>query len=122
MRRTNIVIAVAILAGLIGCGRERTKTVPDELVGVWKTAAPKYADRFLELTRTTISFGTGGQDFYTRTIVAVEKRRQDDNTLYTVFYVDSEGEYKFSFHYEPVSGGVIRYKNQKSIAWTRQRR
>ncbi len=114
-------IAVAILTVLVGCGRERTQTVPDGLVGVWKTAAPKYADRFLELRKTTISFGTGGQDFYTRTIVAVEKRRQDDNRLYTVFYVNSEGEYKFSFYYEPVSGGVIRYKNQKSIAWSRQR-
>ena len=121
MRSAGIVLAFSVLAVLAGCGPERTKTVPDELVGVWRTTDPKYADRFLELTKTTISFGTGGQDSYTRTVVAVEKRRGNGDTLYTVVYVDPQGEYKFSLYYEAVGGGLIRYKNQKGIAWTRQR-
>ena len=123
MKSTGILVASVILVFLSGCGSERTKTVPDELVGVWQTRAAKYADRFLELTKTTISFGTGGEDFYTRTVVAVEKTREDGDTLYTVYYTDAEGgEYKFAFYYEPTSGGVIRYKNQKSILWTKQKR
>jgi hypothetical protein len=122
MKSTRIVAALAILVSLIGCGPERTKTAPDELIGIWRTTDPKYADRFLGLTRDTISFGTGGEGFYTRSIVAVEKIREDGNTLYTIFYVDAEGEYKFSFYYEPASGGVIRYKNQRAIAWTKQKR
>jgi len=122
MKSTGILVASVLLAFLSGCGPERTKTVPDELVGVWRTTAAKYADRFLELTKTTISFGTGGEDFYTRTVVAVEKTREDGNVLYTVYYTDAEAEYKFAFYYEPASGGVIRHKNQKSIAWTKQKR
>ena len=119
--RTSIVIAITLLAALIGCGRERTKSVPDELIGVWRTTAPKYADRFLKLTRTAIIFGTGGEDSYTRTVVAAEKSRLDGDTLYTVFYADAEGEYRFAFYYESLGGGVIRYKNQRAIAWTRQK-
>jgi hypothetical protein len=121
MKRIRVVMAIALLAALIGCGPERTKGVPPELVGVWRTTATKYADRFLGLTTATISFGTGGDESYTRAVVAVEKSQEDGATLYTVFYRDDEGEYKFAFFYEPADGGVIRYKNQKGIAWTRQK-
>jgi hypothetical protein len=121
LAQPSIVIVIVFLAALIGCGGERTKSVPDELVGVWRTTAPKYADRFLKLTRTAIIFGTGGEGSYARTVVAVEKSREDGDTLYTVFYVDAEGEYKLAFYYESQNGGVIRYKNQRAIAWTRQK-
>jgi hypothetical protein len=123
MKRIRVVMAIALLAALIGCGPERTKGVPPELVGVWRTTATKYADAdcFLGLTTATISFGTGGDDSYTRAVVAVEKSQEDGGTLYTVFYRDDEGEYKFAFFYEPADGGVIRYKNQKGIVWTKQK-
>jgi len=39
------VIALALLLALAGCGPESSKTVPDDLIGVWKTSAPKYADK-----------------------------------------------------------------------------
>ena len=120
MRRTGIVIVFAVLAALVACGPERTKTPPDELIGTWKTSAPKYADTFIELTRTTITFGAGEAGSHVRSIAAVEKVREDGNILYTVFYVDQGGqEYKLAFYFDPANGGVMRWKNQKSIAWTR---
>jgi hypothetical protein len=120
MRRNGIAIALALLAAFIGCGRERTKTVPDELVGIWKSSAPKYADTFIELTKTTITFGAGEAGSHVRSVVGVEKAREEGNALYTVFYVDAQGvEYKLAFYYEPGNGGVMRWKNQQSIAWTR---
>ena len=116
-------MAVAVLAALIGCGPEKTKTVPDELIGTWKTSAAKYADTFIELTRTTITFGAGEGGTHVRSVVSVEKVREGGNTLYTVFYVDPEGqEYKLAFYYDPAADGVMRWRNQQSIAWTRQRR
>lgn len=122
MRRNGIAIALALLATLIGCGRESTKTVPDELVGIWKTSAAKYADTFIELSRTSITFGAGEAGSYVRTVSSVEKVREGGNTLYTVSYVDAQGvEYKFAFYYEPGNGGVMRWKNQRSIAWARQK-
>src|SRR5574341_1493240 len=112
-------IALALLLALVGCGPERTKTVPEELIGVWKTQAPDYADRFLELTRDSIRFGTGGDEFYVRSIVGVEKVLEDGSTLYTVFYIDpadpEKYQYKVAFYYDPGNQGVIRYKNRKDI-------
>ena len=123
MKSTRIVVALSILVSLIGCGSERTKTVPDELIGTWKTSAAKYADTFIELTRTTITFGAGEAGSHIRSVVAVEKVREDGNTLYTVLYKDPEGqEYKLAFYYDPASDGVMRWRNQQSIAWTRQTR
>ena len=122
MKSTRIVVALAILASLIGCGPERTKTVPDELVGTWKTSAPKYADAYIEMSRTTITFGAGEAGSYVRSVSSVEKVREGGNTLYTVFYVDAQGvEYKLAFYYEPGNGGAMRWKNQQSIAWARQK-
>lgn len=116
-------MALAVLAALVACGPERTKTPPDELIGTWKTSAPKYADTFIELTRTTIVFGFGDGKADVRSIVAVEKVRENGDILYTVFYKDEEGtQYKLAFYYDPANAGVMRWKNQRTIAWTRVRR
>jgi len=119
MKSTRIVVALAILVSLIGCGPERTKTVPDELIGTWKTSAAKYADTFIELTRTTITFGAGEAGSHIRSVVAVEKVREDGNTLYTVLYKDPEGQ-----EYKPQSEIINRQgaKNAKTRRpyWGRQ--
>ncbi len=110
-------IVFGLLLALASCGPESTKTVPDDLIGVWKTSDPKYADTFIELTRTTIVFGLADGKADVRSVVSVEKVRGDGNLLYTVLYVDSERQqYKLSFYYEP-AGGVMRWKNQRTIAW-----
>jgi len=94
---------------------------PDELLGTWKTLAPKYADTAIALTRTTITFEAGQAGSHGGSIEAVEKVRQDGNILYTIFYVDPAGqEHSFVFYYDPADGGVMRWKNQRSIAWTRR--
>lgn len=123
VRVAGSAIALSLLLALAGCGPERTKTVPSELIGVWKTQAPDYADRFLELTRDSIRFGTGGDEFYVRSIVGVEKALEDGSTLYTVFYIDpadpEKYQYKVAFYYDPGNQGVIRYKNRTDIVWTK---
>jgi hypothetical protein len=123
MKPSVLLIAVAIFVVSFGCRSERTRTVPDELVGVWKTSEPRYADRFLELTRTSIAFGTGEGKADVRSVAAVEKAREDGKILYTVSYADPEGhESTFSFYYDPARAGVIRLKNQQSFEWTKQGR
>ncbi len=118
------VLVFGLLLALAGCGPERTKTIPNELIGVWKTTAPDYADRFLELSRDTIRFGTGGDEFYARSIIGVEKILEDGNALYTIFYIDpadpEKYQYKVAFYFDPGNQGVIRYKNRKDIAWTKR--
>jgi hypothetical protein len=120
MTSQRLLIALAILMAAFGCGSERTTMVPDELVGTWRTLEPKYADTYIALTRNTIVFGTGEGSATVRSILAVEKVRTDEKILYTVFYADPERqEYRFSFYYEPADGGVMRWRNQRSIVWTR---
>lgn len=114
-------IVFGLLLALAGCGPESTKTVPDSLIGVWKTSAPKYADTFIELTRTTIAFGAGDKGTHLRSVVKVTKERDAGGILYTVFYTDPDGqEYKFAFYYDPADG-MLRWKNQRTIAWMKAR-
>lgn len=115
----TIPVAVVLVLVLAGCGPESSKTVPADLIGIWKTSAPKYADTFIELTRTTITFGAGEKGTHLRSVGKVTKERDEAGTLYTVFYTDPGGqEYKFAFYYDPADG-VLRWKNQRTIAWVK---
>jgi hypothetical protein len=97
---------------------ERPKPLPDELVGVWTTSDPRYADRHLDLTKATIIFGTGKESIDTNFISNVEKRLQDKAILYTIYFHRVGGpEDRVSFYYDPANGGIIRFKNQEHIDW-----
>jgi len=117
-------IVMCLLALLASCGPETSRTVPAELLGRWTTSEPKYADTFFELQPDTLLLGLAGGQVDTRTITKVEKLRQDGETLFTVYYVDpsdsNRTEIKLAFFFEAGAGGVIRWKNQKGIAWTRR--
>lgn len=107
------------MASLLLCsGGTRIKL--DEFQGVWKTTALSYDDRFFEISDSTITFGTGngGQDIYF--IRALTKRTDGKDTLYTLTYDNIEGtDFKRSFYYRQSRGGVIQFKNQEDIEWTR---
>ena len=97
--------------------------MPDDLVGVWKTSARKYADRSLELTKESIIFGTGEGNTDIRPITKVQKVQKDDKILYTASYKNQAGQvYKFSFYYNPADGGTVRFKNQSTIVWRKEER
>jgi hypothetical protein len=114
-----ILVGVALILALAGCGPESSKTIPEDLIGIWKTSAPKYVGTFIELTRTTITFGAGEKGTHLYTVGKVTKVRDEGGTLYTVFYTDSGGqEYKFAFYYDPADG-VLRWKNQRTVAWVK---
>ena len=120
--------------GLSGCQAERTTSVPEQLHGVWTTAAPEYADAFLEFTSETVVFGTGLYAANSYLVVDLEEVREEKvslynldkiplekGSLYTVSYkdIDSE-EFQLSFYYDPTNGGVIRLKNQDHLIWARE--
>ena len=94
----------------------------DKFLGVWKTTAANYEDRFIEITTSTIAFGIGDgkQDIYH--IQAVTKVVEDKKNLYTLTFENiEETDFKLSFYYNQNSGGVIRFKNQSDIEWTRDK-
>ena len=48
--------AIALIGALVGCRRE---PVPAALIHVWRTDAPEYRDRHLEIREDLVVFGTG---------------------------------------------------------------
>ncbi len=121
MKSARFLAVLALCTLILGCGTKPYSTLPDELVGVWKTSAPQYAGRYFELKRDMIVFGTGGGTASSHVIDRIQEAREGDQTLYTIFYTEDGTKYHWSFYYDPVLGKSIRLKHQASIVWTRKR-
>ena len=93
--------------------------VPEDLIGEWHTPNVNYADRSFQIDPVSISFGTGEGTVTTGFIKKVSAVPQGARTLYTISYTTDETNYEVSFYYETVKGKVIRFRNQKGIAWTK---
>ncbi len=104
----------------LGCVPEREITVPDELVGLWKTSTPKYADRYFEFTKKTLIFKVGQEEIGSHQIKDFEKFGDGEDTGYTITYLSLGEKYKFSFSYDPANDGVITIANKNGVQWTRK--
>ncbi len=123
MKLKWIIIGIAILAAFVVLMPSKGTLLPEELVGVWTTKHPNYTDRSFELTKVTVIFGTGRESIDVNFITNVEKRLDDNKTLYTVYSHHLEGpEDKISFYYSPKDGGAIQFEHQKQIVWKRIKR
>jgi hypothetical protein len=118
MRKLVLIIAVALCATFLGCSKE----VPmnEDLIGVWRTADKKYADRHFELTMERVIFSTGGWGVTAHPIDRMEQHSENDRTFYIIYYPTNEegDESQFSFYYDPVQD-VIRFKNQEQFEWVK---
>jgi hypothetical protein len=113
-----VVVAAAVAVSVFPSLFSRTTaTIPDDLIGVWKTTAPNYADRSFEMSRTTVLFrtGPGDADFTFHEVKGLEREENGQVTSYTLTYADG---LKFSFTYEKVAD-VIRFVNQPEFFWSR---
>lgn len=122
MKSTCIVLALAMFISFFGCQSKKVSTFPDEVLGVWETSAPKYEDCFFELARNLIIFAnlTAIDNIQVNCIQEIEEIRKGKRLLYVIHYEDAKGqEYKFPLYYDPSKGGVIRFKNQEQVEWTK---
>jgi hypothetical protein len=125
-RRTNTTVLAAIMVAFVVLlmalyWRPPNRKVPEQLVGEWRTSDPKYSDRQLDITYASISFTTGDGTVSTGFIKEIKAVQNGASTLYTVVY-DLEGtSNELSFYYEMGSAkvGVIRFKNQQAMIWTK---
>jgi len=119
MHMTRLVLVFFLVGAFSRCRVALLESVPDELVGVWKTTSPRYEDRFFEISEDLVVFGTGGHTTEAHPIVSMSGTREDERPLYAISYEIAEGEeYEFFFYYDPAGSGVIRFKNQLDMAWT----
>ncbi len=94
--------------------------MPEDLIGVWRTADKKYADRHFELNADRVIFSTGGWGVTAHPIDRMEEHSENGRTFYIIYYStdDEGGESQFSFYYDPVQD-VIRFKNQEQMEWVK---
>jgi hypothetical protein len=122
MKVERVCIIIVYLMVLAACQGGGKAAVPDDLIGVWETTTPSYADRPFEIKTDELIFGTGEGKFdtYPITKIKIEKDRVEQKTLYIICYKNMEGqEYKFSFYFDPANQGKIRFKNQKEMVWNK---
>jgi hypothetical protein len=120
MRIQGIFLTLAILSSLIGCLSGGAEGVPTELIGVWKTSAPKYKDCTIELTKDYIIFINShvAAHIDTNFVLKMKRVRERGHFLCTIRYENiREQKYNFSFYYDPAKGGVLRLKNQIDVKW-----
>ncbi len=121
MRCKPIIAALAICAVLLACESKGPKSIPPEMLGVWKTSAPKYEGCFFELAKDKVSFANKNylESFVIHKISKIKITTPSvEKLLCTVYYKGSEGQTsEFSFYFDPSDGGSIRFKNQTAINW-----
>ena len=124
---TLLALLACLLLCQISCARVEATSIPPELVDIWVTDNEKYSDRFFTIRGTTITFGTGGNTYETYIVTSVERVPFVGDSLYTLEYVDGEGNpFRFSFFYrrgdkEREQADEIRLMNQRFIPWVRSR-
>ena len=112
-------LLLAALTALAGCNAPDMTDLSNDVIGTWTTTESRYADRFISLQKTRISFGTGGSDYTLHPVSSIEGRKEPEEgrVLYTVYYPVEGEDQQFSFYYYPANQ-TIRLKNQ-SFEWTR---
>ena len=117
-RRQLIIFVLALIAGTTQCGS--SKTVPEGLMGTWRTEAAKYQGCYFEISDTHVRIGTmegrvdGGE------IRGVGELADGGVPLYTIRYAgDGEPENLLEFYWDR-EDDAIRLRNQMDIVWTKK--
>jgi len=106
-------VLLLILTFFGGCKGE--VVVPPQLIGVWTTAAPKYADRYMKLSERTLTYGIGEGEEVSHQIEKIDVEQGNGGTMYTLYYRDAEGEkWTLIFTYSPDTR-TIQIKNSEEL-------
>ena len=110
--------AVVMAFFVLSCSKP--SYLPDELVGVWITSNPRYADRYFELSKVSAIFGTGDATVDTYFISNVKNDLKDEGNLYTIYcHREGANEEKISLYYTSENNGMLWFKNQKHVEWVK---
>lgn len=121
---TTVLIAITglLLIGLIYSVvvRDTPVSCPNELVGVWITAANGYENGMPVSSKTGVSFSVDFEDLDARAMRRIDVSAEGPRTLYTIVYGDSRSdEQTLSFYYH-TKDQTITFKNQAHLVWTRK--
>jgi len=114
--------AVALVACLylFACAEE-VRATPDELIGIWRSDDPRYADRTFEIRADQLFFGTGefGAPKIHSIISVTPPAEGAKDSLWIVSYRESDGETsEMSLVYVATPKPTLQFAN-RSESWRR---
>ncbi len=91
--------------------------MPSFFIGTWKTASPKYEDRYIQFTQNTLAFAIGEDEENEHVITKIKMEAKGGMRLYTFIYADTNGDsWPFSILYNPhYNDGVFQLKNGQEV-------
>lgn len=122
MWRLKAFILLVVVSVLFGCHLWHWNKVPEELIGEWVTAEPRYQDRILKITGDGIVFFTSPDYLDLNIITRIKVIQENGETLYEIHYRNSERQ-KYTLSLYIISkpeGNAIRFKNQPKFEWTKK--
>jgi hypothetical protein len=96
----------------------RRAVVPAELIGVWTTTAPGYADRALEFTRHSVLLHSDEYHFSVHPIRWITRERHGLYTTFHVEYQDVDAVTPLVFRFIPSPRPLIRLEHFSGV-WRR---
>jgi hypothetical protein len=111
-----------IITVLAGCQFWKDRTIPEELLGVWETSAPRYEDCLLEFREGMVIFQKGLSHVDTNHIDDIEKSVEKGKILYRIHYKSLDGgKFLLALYFiKTEDGEVIQFKNNRNLEWTKK--
>ena len=117
-----VAVTIAVIVLMFMYGEPPPRYVPPELIGVWRTTDSVFADRFIEFSSATISFGTGEATIsQTGFMNGVEMTTEGGKNLYIFHYKLDGSDAQLSFFYDGPDGEGLRLRNRNGVLWTKQK-
>jgi hypothetical protein len=112
-------LAAMLWVALAACAEQR---VPDALVDVWRTRAPGYEDRSLEVRADSVVFGTGEHATAAHALAGVEVETEPDGLLRcALHYALHDGDTaELRLRLEPGPPATLRFENREEL-WHREK-
>jgi hypothetical protein len=117
--RVLLLLLLPIVCG--GCDWNRSRFIPDDLVGVWKTDDPRYRDRSLELGKANAIMGTGSDKPNIESVESVKIQKAGEQTTYSIACRTTDGtRHLLTLGFSPNGGGEIRLSHPHDVVWKRR--
>lgn len=114
-----LLLLLAIVCG--GCDWNRSRFIPDNLVGVWRTDDPRYRGRSLELGKESAVIGVGGDKPSIESVESVKTQQPEQETTYEISSRGADGtRHVLILRFSPNGDGEIRLSHPQNVVWKRR--
>ncbi len=126
-RRPQALLVVAVLLLLAAAFQapllrllSKDIPVPDEVLGSWSSASPRYADRGFAITVDTLRLQLGPGKSAAYPITGVRRAGTADSARFTISYRDGSSLLEMALRVDEEAG--LRLANLPAVAWRRDGR